>query len=127
MRAWLPPLLYALLVLAASSIPAQAMPTQEIFTFDKVLHGTEYAVFGALLFRGIRLRVGWEIGACAVAAVVVAALFGCLDETYQRFTPGRDSSGFDALADAVGATIGVALAWTFIRRRAYGDDPQLPG
>jgi hypothetical protein len=52
----------------------------------------------------------------ALVAIALAVAFGAADEWHQSFTPGRDASWLDLLADTVGATAG-ALAVTWYSRR----------
>lgn len=113
LSAWLPVVGYAALILAASSIPAQAMPAPRgLWDFDKLLHAAEYAVLGALLARALRMS-GVGRAVALVAAVAIGAAFGGCDELYQRLAPGRHSSGWDVLADAAGVIVGAlgALLW----------------
>ena len=56
-------------------------------------------------------------------AVAVTVAYGVLDELHQQFVPGRFPSGYDALADTVGALLGAAALVYFTRlsRRRHGD------
>lgn len=109
---------FVLVILAFSSIPATTMPkSPSLWRWDKVIHATEYALLGTLLFRVLLLR-GLGLKTTLVLAACVASLFGVLDETYQSTTPGRDSSGFDMLADAAGACFAcIASAVVYFRAR----------
>jgi VanZ family protein len=109
---------------AFSSVPARRLPVGPIWSYDKVLHAIEYAVLSALLFRALEgptTRV--------VLAVLIAALYGVSDEVHQSFTPGRDVSGWDMVADAVGAVLGAAVyaAWLRLcpvrKGRSHGHRP----
>ncbi|MDP3767398.1 MAG: VanZ family protein, partial [Dehalococcoidia bacterium] len=55
------------------------------------------------------LASGWPIAAMAFA---LAVLYGAADEVHQAFVPGRTASEADLLLDAVGALLGVWLAWS---------------
>jgi VanZ family protein len=78
---------------------------------DYVAHAVNYAVLGALLVRAL---AGGHLHLMAAAqllpAAILAALYGLSDEFHQSFVPGRDASGTDLVADAVGAIIGAASA-----------------
>ena len=117
-RAWLPAAGFALLILAVSSIPASQMPQSELlWSFDKLIHAAEYATFGALVSR--TLWHHWPTRPTLVlilAAALVCAAFGALDEFYQGFT-GRSSDPRDWLADAFGATAGAVVAAMWYRTR----------
>tara|TARA_R110002073_G_scaffold218689_1_gene378964 strand:+ start:122566 stop:122985 length:420 start_codon:yes stop_codon:yes gene_type:complete len=94
---------FALMILAVSSIPATRMPkSPSLWRWDKVVHATEYAILGTLVFRAFATR-GISLVTTFFAAAVLCCLFGVLDETYQSTVPGRDSSHFDMLADCTGA------------------------
>lgn len=94
-----PAIAYAGLIFALSSFSSFPVP-KEIWSFDKVIHGLEYAGFGYLVARAFGGRVGW--------AAIAAALYGVTDELHQSFVPGRSADVFDAVADAIGAAIGAA-------------------
>lgn len=49
-------------------------------------------------------------------AIGIATAYGALDEFHQSFVPGRDTSGFDLLADFLGATVAVMLVPRLINR-----------
>ena len=69
--------------------------------WDKLVHGSAYALLGGLLQRGLG-RPGPAWG--------TAALYGLSDEIHQHFVPGRSLDPADWLADCIGAAIGVWLA-----------------
>jgi VanZ family protein len=69
--------------------------------WDKLAHFLAYALLGFLLARGLDGRR---------AAFGIASLYGLLDEFHQSFTPGREVSLGDFLADALGAALGAFLA-----------------
>lgn len=102
-RRWLPPILWAALVLAVSSIPASGLPS--VGTGDKLPHLGLYAVLGWLTARALDRPVPrWP--ALALAALAIA-LFGAIDEWHQRFIPGRHPEGADWIADLIGASLGL--------------------
>jgi hypothetical protein len=112
-------LLWAATIFGLSSIPGQSLPGPGFKGLDKIVHFVVFAVLAALLARAWR-RLG--------PAVLVAILWGILDELHQRYTPNRESSVYDALADTIGAVCGAALAlWLATRqadrerRRRHGD------
>lgn len=119
--AWAPAIVYAGMIVAMSSIPSESLPSGEVWSYDKVIHLCEYAVLAALLVRALSLGPpGLACGAAFGVAVAVAIAFGVSDEWHQSFTPGRDSSLGDVLADAAGSAIGAAAAigYRVQRRRA---------
>lgn len=106
----LPPILYAGLILALSSIPNAQPPSFDIANIDKFYHTLEYFIYGLLVFRAfpeaqfsgrkkifyaLLFAFGWAFAAC--------------DETVQSFVPNRDSSVWDWLADFTGYTLAGTL------------------
>ena len=121
-RAWWPATLWAAAVIAVSSIPRLRVPFKMFPHADKLAHGLEYALLGVLLVFGLarepRTRA-WRPLLWVLAAFVVIAAFGALDEWHQSAVPGRDMSGWDWLADVAGALLGGTLgAWIWGRRRS---------
>lgn len=114
--AWLPVLLYTGLIAAASSIPARAVPPGGDWGLDKIVHGVEYAVLGALWARALHHRTGFSQLAVATLALAAAALTGACDELYQHLTPGRYPSAADVVADALGGALGATLATQALTR-----------
>ena len=109
---WWPALVWTALIFTASSIPGSRLDEVGLRIPDKLVHGLEYAVLGALLMRP--LRAGPSRYAFVVA-VVLGALVGAVDENYQRLIPMRDSSIADWMADLVGSAAGAAVAWWSVR------------
>ncbi len=106
--AWVPAALYMALIWVVSSIEAPAFPVHRFPFRDKGVHATEYMVLAVLLghacvrtFEGYpRLRIG-------AAALLLAFLWGLLDELHQAFVPGRSADALDLVADTLGALVGV--------------------
>ena len=119
-------LLYAAMIITVSSIPAGQLPSKPFFN-DKVIHYTEYFIFGWLFFKAFVAPSPVKIGPTEEArlakkgrdrierrhfgtgpawklsgAVAFCLLFAGFDEFVQSFAPGRDSDPFDAVADAAG-------------------------
>ena len=130
LRYWLPPALWAALILLASSDLFSAAHTgialQDViaaifgrpmrvdwfnvlhFLLRKAAHLTEYAILGALLFRAVRAdRSGWTVR-WAIIAIAIAFGVASIDEWHQSFIPSRTSSPIDVLIDTVGAMIGAS-------------------
>lgn len=110
-KRWVPVGLYALCILALSSVPSRNLPEgPEIPHLDKAVHGVVYAGLGFLLGRTLcPAPVAWILG----------ALFGALDELYQQTSPGRDSDPADWVADAVGVALGLT-GWRVWRKLQHG-------
>ena len=80
---------------------------------DKLIHFVEYAVFAVLFYRGLSYDSGKVRWLLFFVVVTTGGGIAGLDEMYQSYIPGRDSSFFDLLADFAGAAAGsfVAILW----------------
>ncbi len=123
-RCWAPVAVYAGLIfyLSSRSHPDEELPSLLLLAGDKLLHGFEYAVLGALCYRAFRWGTNDRWAPRAVwCAVLAASLYGITDEVHQAFVPFRESSWLDWLADTAGAVLGATIThrfWTAQQRRA---------
>jgi VanZ family protein len=105
---WLPVLLWAAVIFAFSSVPHLS---SGLGVWDTVLrkcaHVTEYAVLGALLYRGFEREV---------PALAAGVAYASTDELHQHFVRGRHASPIDVGIDAVGVALGMLL-WLRLRPR----------
>ncbi len=104
-RRWLPPALWAALILVLTSVPTPADVSGGIPHLDKVVHLLLYAGQGWLVTRALRTRRFLSLAAALLAITV----FGAVDEWHQQFF-SRDPSMVDWIADIIGASIGIAAA-----------------
>ena len=118
-RRWLPPLLWAGVILSGTSLPQGAVPIQTSGV-DKYLHFSIYTVLGFLLtWQLLEKNKAWV---AVLVAVVVSIAFGAADEWHQQFIPGRYPELADWQADSLGALTGaVAAALTLGRKRQTSD------
>lgn len=83
---------------------------------DKLLHLGAYGLLGTLLLGGMARHADGYRPRQVIAAIVLAALYGCSDEWHQSFVPGRSMDGLDLVADAVGALLGALALRTLAQR-----------
>ena len=116
LRRWLPPLVWAGVILLGTSLPQEAVPIQTS-RIDKILHFTIYSVFAFLLTR--QITEGFRPWQAVVLAIAFAMAFGAFDEWHQQLIPGRFPEFADWIADTLGATTGaIAAGLLDYRRRA---------
>jgi len=114
-RRWLPPLLWAGVIVSATSLPSDMLPSQ-VTLFDKAAHFSMYAVLAWLLTGHATQPAGrWM---AAALALIVAAGFGAIDEWHQQYIPGRSTEFADWEADTLGAAVGAFGYAIFRGRRA---------
>ncbi|HJL14865.1 MAG TPA: VanZ family protein [Sandaracinaceae bacterium LLY-WYZ-13_1] len=124
--AWAPAALYMAAIWLASSLSLPAMPVDDFPFRDKGIHLVEYGVLGLLLAHAaFRTWPRHHPLRTAALAVLIAVLWGLLDEIHQAFVPGRSSEALDLVADTLGATLGAAVryALTFASRLSPAREP----
>ena len=104
-RRWLPPVLWAALILLLTSIPAPAQAPGGIPHLDKVAHLMLYAGLGWFTGRALRTRRAFPL---ALALVAIGA-FGAFDEWHQELFH-RTPDFVDWAADVIGASFGLLVA-----------------
>lgn len=115
LKYYLPPLVWAALILAVSSIPQLKTPSLGFDWVDKLFHFGEYFIFGLLLGRGLGGARRW-FSSALIMATCIAGIFGIVDELHQYFIPGRSTDIYDMLADILGSFLG-ALTYIYWQRR----------
>jgi VanZ family protein len=118
LRTRAPPTLWALAIIALTSLSGPALPPLPGRDADKVIHAVVYAVLGALLARAVRASARFGTAVVVLVAALLAAGYGASDELHQRAVPGRSSDPGDLVADAAGGLVG-ALTFTLIAARRH--------
>jgi len=113
---WLPVLAWMGLIFVGSSrsdLPAH--PNDSIDTVaKKAIHGVEYGVLAALLWRALAQGKGSARDSLTLKVLGVSLLYALSDELHQRFVPGRGS-----LVDVLIDGISIVAALAFLRRRSW--------
>lgn len=107
---------WAAIIFFLSSQPGTDIPPP-FPHMDKVLHALAFGVLGFLVLGGMRPGPRGHSRTQLVFAIAIAGVYGLLDEVHQRYVPGRMPDVLDALADLVGAVLGVWLLHAITRRR----------
>lgn len=113
---------YWLAIFVATHLPASSMPSLKFS--DKIQHAGAYAGLGFLMAWAFPSGQSFRDRARhAIMVVFLVSCYGVIDELTQQFIPGRCCDVWDAVADAVGAVIGVGAYCglrAFLVRRAWG-------
>lgn len=113
--AWLPVVIYCILLYIQSSHPPiRSMP--QFSGMDKLMHFAAYVILGGLVLRAFCMS-NWRIGSRNLLgySILITCLYGISDEFHQSFVLTRQADILDAVADTLGGTCGVILYYFFKR------------
>jgi len=101
---YLPAAAYMAFIFVISVRPVpEGLP--DVWQIDKLYHFAAYALMGCLWARALDEK-GRVINGVIVSAALISAVFGAFIEVCQAFTPMREASVLDALANALGGLAG---------------------
>ena len=114
-----PLVLYWLLLLTATSLPAYDMP--KLGFNDKLYHLGAYTVLAFFINLTLiyQRKSKFLFEKSAIATIIISSVYGALDEIHQVYVPGRFAELLDWSADAIGACLGVLIVYLLIRRFKY--------
>lgn len=85
------------------------------FGIRKAAHVTEFGIFSAAVFHGIRAeRHGWKLS-WALITLLIAVSYAGLDEWHQSFVPLREARFRDVCIDAFGAVLAQLIVWIYAK------------
>ena len=110
-RTWLF-IFYLCIIVYLSATPSNELGYFSfIWRYDKYVHFIEYLILGFLLVNALIINPmnnsDW------IAVIVFIIIFPIIDETVQRFTPGRIPDVIDGIADILGGLMGIYLRRLF--------------
>jgi len=103
---WMAPA-WTLLIIVLLTIPGSSIPSaSRLFEYDKLAHASLFFVLTILWLAALANRNVSK----AIGIVLVIILFSFLSEWYQQMLPfDRTADVFDAIADTVGALLGLSF------------------
>jgi VanZ family protein len=117
---YLPACVWAATIFVASALHTNAIVSQDILDYDKLIHLGVYFVFGILVHRALRFEQSpvWLRTSASLFTILITALYGVSDEFHQHFVPGRSMEFFDWVADALGGIVAVGVVTLASRLRS---------
>ena len=97
-------------ILTATSLPNTALPDVQFRFADKTLHFIMYGGLGLLLARAMHNPPRTTLFRVVMAAFLLVAAIGGLDEWHQTYIRGRSTEFADWIADSLGGLVG-AMMW----------------
>jgi len=108
---WTPVVLWMALMFYSSSIKGEDIPKIDVPGIDKLFHFVEYFILGALLIRAFANssdKANFKL--IFFLSILIASMYGVLDEFHQRFVSGRSPEIFDIVSDIIGSFSGALLS-----------------
>ncbi|MBT8378568.1 MAG: VanZ family protein [Ignavibacteria bacterium] len=114
-----PLIIYWIILFIATTLPVQSVPTFAVS--DKLHHLAAYFVLSVLLHLTLLFQRKSEylFNNAPSMAIIIASVYGALDEMHQMFVPGRFAEVLDWLADLGGAVLGVVFVSFLIKKLKY--------
>ena len=112
-----PLIIYWIILFTLTSLPTGlAIETKDIS--DKFLHFGAYGLLSVLLYLNLYFQDKIEVlnKFPATFTVLIASIYGLLDEIHQMFVPGRSAEFLDWLADFSGSLLAVLITGNLIGR-----------
>ena len=98
-------------IFVVSSMPSSLLPSGA----PGLGHLIEYSVLGGLLANALLPTMSWR--RAVALAVLIASLYGIVDELHQYFTPGRNLEALDWVIDTLSAFAGALITAGVARTR----------
>ncbi len=116
---YIPLAVYWTLLLVGTSLPADSVPGFGIG--DKLLHFFAYFVLTVLLSLTLLMQNKYHFlkEKYILFSIIIASVYGLLDEIHQSYIPGRSNDILDWIADTLGAITAVLLLDFMMRKMGY--------
>lgn len=98
-------------IYCSSSINGDDVVKIDVPGIDKLFHFVEYFILGAILVRAFARsfdKANFKI--IFLLSILIASIYGGLDELHQRFVPGRSPEIFDIFSDIIGSFLGALVS-----------------
>ena len=112
----LPLIIYWIILFILTSLPSSLAIATDVS--DKVNHFGAYGLLSVLLYLNLYFQDKIKIlnKFPATFTVLIASIYGLLDELHQMFVPGRNAEFLDWLADFSGSLVPVLISRYLIKR-----------
>ena len=113
----LPLVIYWIILFVLTSLPTGlAIETRDVS--DKLLHFGAYGLLSVLLYLNLYFQNKFLLlnKYSALYTILVASVYGLLDEIHQMFVPGRSAEFLDWLADFSGSLVAVLIISYLIKK-----------
>lgn len=112
----IPLIVYWLILFVLTSLPSSSAIT--IGISDKIEHFGAYGLLSAVLYMNLFFQKKFELlkKYPATFSVLIASIYGMLDEVHQLFIPGRSAEFLDWSADFLGSLLAILIVKVILER-----------
>lgn len=112
----IPLIIYWLILFVLTSLPSSSAIT--IGISDKIEHFGAYGLLSAVLYMNLFFQKKFELlkKYPATFTLLIASIYGMLDEVHQLFIPGRSAEFLDWSADFLGSLLAVLIVKVILDR-----------
>lgn len=109
-------IIYWIILLSATSIPADSVPTTGVS--DKIEHFLAYFILSILLASTLFFQNKFTIlkKYYLLSTLIIASVYGAIDELHQLLVPGRSCELLDWLSDIGGVILGIIFVRTILKK-----------
>ncbi|HMU41737.1 MAG TPA: VanZ family protein [Ignavibacteriaceae bacterium] len=109
-------IIYWIILLSATSIPADSVPTTGVS--DKIEHFLAYFILSILLASTLFFQNKFTIlkKYYLLSTLIIASVYGAIDELHQLLVPGRSCELLDWLSDIGGVMLGIIFVRTILKK-----------
>ena len=124
----IPSLIWALFILLLCALPGSVIPELTFLDWlkpDKLVHLFLFGVLSFLLIKGLAEQTAQKFfySNPKVLSILISALYGVFIELLQEFIfTSRHGDVYDAIADAIGALIGLWVYDLWQKRKVAGKE-----
>lgn len=114
---YLPLIIYWIILFILTSLPTGlAIETHDIS--DKLLHFGAYGLLSVFLYLQLFFQTKYSLlnNYPALFTVIIASLYGFMDEIHQMFVPGRSAEFLDWMADFSGSVLAVLITEFLLKK-----------
>lgn len=111
-----PLVIYWIILFILTSLPSSAAITMNVS--DKIEHFGAYGLLSVFLYLNLYFQNRFELlkKFPATFTVLIASIYGMVDEIHQMYVPGRSAEFLDWLADFSGSLVAVLITRYLIGR-----------
>ncbi|HEX9252368.1 MAG TPA: VanZ family protein [Ignavibacteriaceae bacterium] len=111
-----PLVIYWIILLILTSLPSSMAINMDVS--DKIEHFGAYGLLGVFLYLNLFLQEKFALlkKYPATFTVIIASIYGLLDELHQLFVPGRSAELLDWLADFLGSLTAVLITRYLVKK-----------